>query len=77
MSTNRRLQYSLALNEALHQMMESDPSVFLIGQGVKSPWYVGNTAQDCSNGSARRGSSTPPCPRMPSPGPPSVRPSQA
>jgi len=26
-------------------MMVSDPSVFLIGQGVKSPWYVGNTAQ--------------------------------
>jgi len=25
--------------------METDPSVFLIGQGVKSPWYVGNTAQ--------------------------------
>jgi pyruvate/2-oxoglutarate/acetoin dehydrogenase E1 component len=45
MSTSRKLQYSLALNEALHQMMESDPSVFLIGQGVKSPWYVGNTAQ--------------------------------
>jgi acetoin:2,6-dichlorophenolindophenol oxidoreductase subunit beta len=45
MSTGRKLQYSLALNEALHQMMETDPSVFLIGQGVKSPWYVGNTAQ--------------------------------
>lgn len=45
MSTSRKLQYSLALNEALHQMMASDPSVFLIGQGVKSPWYVGNTAQ--------------------------------
>ncbi len=45
MFTNRKLQYSLAINEALHQMMESDPSVFLIGQGVKSPWYVGNTAQ--------------------------------
>lgn len=45
MSTNRKLQYSLAINEALHQMMESDASVFLIGQGVKSPWYVGNTAQ--------------------------------
>lgn len=42
---NRKLQYSLAINEALHQMMESDPSVFLIGQGVKSPWYVGNTAR--------------------------------
>lgn len=44
-SKNRKLQYSLAINEALHQMMELDPSVFLIGQGVKSPWYVGNTAQ--------------------------------
>ena len=41
----RSLSYSLAINEALHQMMEIDPSVFLIGQGVKSPWYVGNTAK--------------------------------
>ncbi len=41
----RKLSYSLAINEALHQMMESDQSVFLIGQGVKSPWYVGNTAK--------------------------------
>jgi pyruvate dehydrogenase E1 component beta subunit len=39
------LAYSLAINEALHQMMAADESVFLIGQGVKSPWYVGNTAQ--------------------------------
>jgi len=45
MSLHRKLQYSLAINEALHQMMEMDPSVFLIGQGVKSPWYVGNTTQ--------------------------------
>jgi len=45
MSSSRILQYSLAINEALHQMMASDPSVFLMGQGVKSPWYVGNTAQ--------------------------------
>lgn len=44
-SVNRKLQYSLAINEALHQMMAIDKSVFLIGQGVKSPWYVGNTAQ--------------------------------
>jgi pyruvate dehydrogenase E1 component beta subunit len=41
----RKLSYSLAINEALHQMMERDISVFLIGQGVKSPWYVGNTAR--------------------------------
>jgi len=45
MSSHRKLQYSLAINEAIHQMMASDPSVFLIGQGTKSPWYVGNTAQ--------------------------------
>lgn len=44
-SRTRRLAYSLALNEAFHQMMEKDPSVILIGQGVKSPWYVGNTAR--------------------------------
>ena len=42
---NRKLPYSLAINEAFHQLMAVDPSVFLIGQGVKSPWYVGNTAQ--------------------------------
>lgn len=41
----RKLSYSLAINEALHQTMEADRSVFLIGQGVKSPWYVGNTAR--------------------------------
>jgi pyruvate/2-oxoglutarate/acetoin dehydrogenase E1 component len=44
-SKNRKLSYSLAINEALHQMMTADKSVFLIGQGVKSPWYVGNTAK--------------------------------
>lgn len=45
MSSPRVMTYSLAINEALHQAMEADPAVFLIGQGVKSPWYVGNTAQ--------------------------------
>jgi len=46
MSTKtRRLTYSLAINEAFHQMMSLDESVILIGQGLKSPWYVGNTAQ--------------------------------
>lgn len=45
MSSRRKLSYSLAINEALHQMMDADHSVFLMGQGVKSPWYVGDTAQ--------------------------------
>ncbi len=39
----RELSYGLAINEATRQMMEADPSVFLLGQGVNSPWYVGNT----------------------------------
>lgn len=33
----------MAINEALHQMMAADKSILLIGQGVKSPWYVSNT----------------------------------
>jgi len=44
-SKNRVISYSLAINEALHQMMAQDNSVFIIGQGIKSPWYVGNTAR--------------------------------
>ena len=40
---SRRLTYGLAINEAFQQMMESDPRVFLMGQGVNSPWYVGQT----------------------------------
>jgi pyruvate dehydrogenase E1 component beta subunit len=31
-------------------MMASDKSVFLIGQGVKSPWYVGNTCKGLLEG---------------------------
>ena len=46
MSSNRTLSYSLAINEGLHQAMAEDKSVFLMGQGVHSPWYVGNTARD-------------------------------
>ncbi|MDO8837194.1 MAG: transketolase C-terminal domain-containing protein [Vicinamibacterales bacterium] len=44
-SATRTLSYRLAINEALHQAMAADRSVFLLGQGVKSPWYVGNTAK--------------------------------
>jgi pyruvate dehydrogenase E1 component beta subunit len=44
MSSHRKLSYSLAINEAFHQTMAADSSVFLIGQGAKSPWYIGNTA---------------------------------
>ncbi|MBI3502701.1 MAG: alpha-ketoacid dehydrogenase subunit beta [Bacteroidetes bacterium] len=46
LNKERKLNFALAINEALTQMLESDPSVMLIGQGVMSPWYVGNTCKD-------------------------------
>ena len=39
----RKIIYAKAINEAIMQMMEKDKSVFLLGQGCKSPWYVGRT----------------------------------
>lgn len=39
----RKITYAEAVNEALHQIIEKDTRVFLIGQGVTSPWYVGST----------------------------------
>lgn len=41
----RQLSYGLAINEAMRQSMEDDEAVFLTGQGVISPWYVGNTTK--------------------------------
>ena len=39
----RQITYVQALNEALHQQIAADERVFLIGQGVNSPWYAGNS----------------------------------
>ena len=39
----RKITYAEAINEALHQIIAKDTRVFLIGQGVTSPWYVGST----------------------------------
>lgn len=39
----RKISYVQAINETFHQMLENDAHVFLIGQGVTSPWYVGTT----------------------------------
>ncbi len=37
------ITYAQAINHTLHQLIERDERVFLIGQGVTSPWYVGTT----------------------------------
>ena len=39
----RTLDYGAALNEAFVQLMEADPRMLIIGQGLYSPWYVGNS----------------------------------
>jgi len=39
----RSISYAQAIREALAQLMEDDPRVFVIGQGLWSPWYVGTS----------------------------------
>jgi len=39
----RKISYAEAINETLNQIIEKNTQVFLIGQGVTSPWYVGTT----------------------------------
>lgn len=41
----RCISYAHAINEAFHQVMERDDRVFVLGQGVNNPWYVGTTAE--------------------------------
>ncbi len=44
MSTKiQTITYSDTINKTLDYLLDTDSEVFLIGQGVKSPWYVGST----------------------------------
>jgi pyruvate dehydrogenase E1 component beta subunit len=42
----RELTYAQAIREAFAQLLASDPRVFVIGQGVWSPWYAGTSLKD-------------------------------
>lgn len=42
----RTLSYAQAIREAHAQLLARDPRVFLIGQGLWSPWYAGSTLED-------------------------------
>lgn len=42
----RTLTYAQAIREAHAQLLATDPRVFLIGQGVRNPWYAGTSLQD-------------------------------
>jgi acetoin:2,6-dichlorophenolindophenol oxidoreductase subunit beta len=41
----RKISYGEAIREATFQVMKKDKKVFVIGQGVWSPWYVGKTCE--------------------------------
>jgi pyruvate dehydrogenase E1 component beta subunit len=42
----RNLTYVEAIREAHSQLLAADPRVFLIGQGLWSPWYAGGSLQN-------------------------------
>ncbi len=43
---NRKLNYGAAILSAFEYLLENYKEVFVIGQGLWSPWYVGNTMTD-------------------------------
>jgi acetoin:2,6-dichlorophenolindophenol oxidoreductase subunit beta len=50
----RTLTYTQAMREAFAQLLASDPRVFVIGQGVWSPWYAGTSLKDLDKEFGRR-----------------------
>ncbi len=42
----RTLSYAQAIHEAHAQLLDRDPRVFVIGQGLWNPWYAGTTLKD-------------------------------
>jgi len=42
----RPLTYAEAIREAHAQLLDSDPRVFVTGQGLWSPWYAGTSLRD-------------------------------
>jgi len=42
----RTLTYAQAIQEAHTQLLSTDPRVFLVGQGLWSPWYAGMSLKD-------------------------------
>ena len=40
---NKKITYSEAILEAFTYLLENHEEVFVIGQGLWSPWYVGNS----------------------------------
>jgi len=43
---NKKISYGSAICSAFDYLLDKYPEVFLIGQGLWSPWYVGNSMTD-------------------------------
>ena len=41
-----RINYAEAILSAFEYLLDKYPEVFIVGQGLWSPWYVGNTMKD-------------------------------
>jgi pyruvate dehydrogenase E1 component beta subunit len=41
----RTLNYAQAIREGFAQLLQADPRVFVIGQGLSSPWYAGSSLE--------------------------------
>ena len=41
-----RVSYGEALRDGFIYLLDNYPEVFIIGQGLWSPWYVGNSMTD-------------------------------
>jgi len=46
MAASRQISYGTAILTAFEYLLERYPEVFVIGQGLWSPWYVGNSMTD-------------------------------
>ncbi len=46
MNQSNPLNYGTAILSAFEYLLENHPEVFVIGQGLWSPWYVGNSMTD-------------------------------
>ena len=42
----KKFKYSTAILDGYNYLLKNYPEVFVIGQGLWSPWYVGNTMKD-------------------------------
>jgi pyruvate/2-oxoglutarate/acetoin dehydrogenase E1 component len=45
-STSEKLGYGSAIRSAFEYLLSNYPEVFIVGQGLWSPWYVGNSMTD-------------------------------